>query len=118
MIQQFLILLLLGAALFADVNSSKSVDAEINEIRAASPSERVALMNAFKQRMMQMSENERSEAIQAMRTKMHKRASRMQMQNSEQMSHYQNMNQRQVGSEFSKGANSKKDAHSTMMQKR
>jgi len=114
MIQKLLYFFLLSTLLLADTTTSSTIDAQINQIRNADPSQRVELMNAFKQRMMQMNQEERSQAIEAMRSKMRhamkneqqhaeirEHTTQMQMQNSGDISHYQNMNQHQTGSQFS-----------------
>ncbi|MEN4045663.1 hypothetical protein [Sulfurimonas sp. NWX367] len=47
-----------------------SVDAQIEAIQSAPEQERVQLMNEFKQRLMQMNQEERMAAIQEMQSKM------------------------------------------------
>jgi Fe2+ transport system protein B len=108
--------LLLNISLFAD----ESIDAQINKIKSAPPAERVKLMNALKQRLSQMNREERSHAIKKlqnnMRSKeqdMQDRSQMMQMQHSEHMSNYQNMNQHQAGNQVSH-----EDMGSGTMQKR
>lgn len=56
-----LMALLLHTLLFADI------DAEIEKIQHASVSERFKMMNAFKQKLIQMREKERFEAIKKLK---------------------------------------------------
>ncbi|WP_457749677.1 hypothetical protein [Sulfurimonas sp.] len=104
----------------ASTDTTSSVDAQIEAIQAAPAQERVELMNEFKQRLMQMNQEDRMLAIQEMQSKMqasapqsseamsgdmtHARAQEhvqeMQMQTNEQMNTMQNMTQQQAGSQF------------------
>ena len=101
----------------ASTDTTVSVDTQIKAIQAAPAQERVQLMNEFKQKLMQMNQEERMAAIQEMQSKMQTqkmvsgegqgfgdmtrtRAQEMQMQTNEQMNHIQNMTQQQAGSQF------------------
>ena len=101
----------------ATVDTTVSVDAQIEAIQSAPAQERVQLMNQFKQRLMQMNQEDRMAAIQEMQSKMQtsqnseamgdmtrtrtqEHTQEMQMQTNEQMNHIQNMNQQQAGSQF------------------
>lgn len=100
-------LLFIMTTLMAD--EQMTVDSQIEKIKSASPSQRVQLMNAFKIKVSQMNNQERSDAIQKMYLKMSPKnsaltnthASKMQIQNSSQISNYQNMNQNQAGNQLS-----------------
>lgn len=112
----FIILLLLNVLIFANANSGFNIDAQISKIRSAPASERVKLMNAFKQRVFQMNRDERSVAIRKIQIKMHAEKSQkdirevsvtkiqevrehaleLQVQSSDDISNYQNMNQQQI----------------------
>jgi len=100
----FLLLLLLCGALFGEESIELSVDAQIQEIQSAQPKERVKLMNAFKERLFKMNQEERVAAISSMRAKMnHKNTqeteelhtTQMQMQHNVESGHKQMMNQQQ-----------------------
>ncbi|UCN00358.1 hypothetical protein LCX93_00140 [Sulfurimonas sp. SWIR-19] len=52
-------------------DTTVSVDAQIEAIQSAPEQERVELMNEFKQRLMQMNQEERMSAIEEMQSKMH-----------------------------------------------
>ncbi|SFV53780.1 hypothetical protein MNB_SM-4-397 [hydrothermal vent metagenome] len=100
------ILLMVNLSIFAEVNDAISIDAQIDKIKNAPAAERVELMNAFKMHISEMNQEERSHVISKMQTKMavkpdtpQHQAERMQMQNSEQISNYQNMNQNQAGNQ-------------------
>lgn len=60
----------------ASTNTNISIDTQIKEIQSASKQERVQLMNAFKQRLMQMNQEDRTAAMQELQTKMHAQADR------------------------------------------
>ena len=104
----FITLLFLIPTLFADTSNIISIDAQIAAIKSAKPSERVALMNAFKVRVSQMNQQERSNVIAAMQANMHSQphtqdiehTSQMQLQESINVSHYQNINQTQVANQI------------------
>lgn len=55
-------------------DTTTTVDTQIEAIQTAPAQERVRLMNEFKQRLMQMNEEDRMAAIQEMQTKMQTRA--------------------------------------------
>jgi len=106
----------------ATVNTTVSVDAQIEAIQTAPAQERVQLMNEFKQKLMTMNQEDRMAAIQEMQSKMQAqtantqqfgrdtatmakdmtrtRTQEMQAQTNEQMNNMQNMNQQQAGSQF------------------
>jgi len=102
----------------AEDTTTVDVDTQIEAIQSAPAQERVQLMNQFKQRLMQMNEEDRMAAIQEMQSKMQahaddaqefgdmtrtraqEHAQEMQMQTNEQMSHMQNMQQQQAGNQF------------------
>jgi hypothetical protein len=103
---------------FAQDTVSVDVDVQIETIQSAPAEERVQLMNEFKQKLMQMNADERNAAIATLQTKMQNESSNMQnessnMQNiqvrsqtmqsnyNEDMVRMQNMNQQQVGNQFS-----------------
>lgn len=91
------------------VSPEMNVDAQIENIQSAPAEERVKLMNEFKQKLMQMNADERNEAIATLQTKMQdapqvnmqERTQMMQANNNEEMTRMQNMNQQQVGNQFS-----------------
>lgn len=58
----------------ASTDTTVSVDAQIEAIQAAPAQERIELMNEFKQKLMQMNQEERMAAIQEMQTKMQTKA--------------------------------------------
>jgi len=58
----------------ATVDTTVSVDAQIEAIQTAPAQERVRLMNQFKQRLMQMNQEDRMAAIQEMQSKMQTQA--------------------------------------------
>jgi hypothetical protein len=105
MYRYFLASLFIAPLLFAEVSSQISIDAEIHAIKNAAPSERVKLMNAFKIRVSQMNQQERSNAIATIQKYMYKdshtqnrpHTSQMQMKESTSLNHYQNINQHQAG---------------------
>ena len=105
------------ALLFADY-TNYSIDAQIEAIKKAPPERRVAMMNALKERLANMNNSQRQEAIAKMRAKMQtKKRSRThdslhlqkyekqmqdrmqggQMQMQEHMSQMENMNQKHAG---------------------
>ncbi len=126
-------------AIAGGVSSSTitSVDTQIQAIQNAPASQRVKLMNQFKEKLMNMNQKERMEAISQLQVKMQgkmqahredgqemgttmstnarkmsttfgkmtqehsqEHSTEMQMQENEQMTHIQNMNQRQAGNQF------------------
>lgn len=109
---------LLGSATLA--LAEPSIDAQISAIKEAPAQERVEMMNQFKQRLSTMNEQERSEAITALRTQMQNRTqtrvhegegemlqtqtrerSRIgQMEQGDQMQRMEQMNQRQGADQF------------------
>jgi len=121
----------LGMADDATTTTTTSVDAQIAAIQAAPAQERVQLMNQFKQRLMNMNETQRSEAIAQLqtamqtaqdgattatataaqtrtqaRTRTQTQAQEQQMQANEQMTQMQNMNQQRFGNQaVNMGAN-------------
>jgi len=101
----------------AQTDTTTTVDTQIEAIQAAPAQERVQLMNEFKQKLMQMNQEDRMAAIQEMQSKMQtsqngeamgdmtrtrtqEHAQEMQMQNNEQMNTIQNMTQQQAGNQF------------------
>ncbi len=89
--------------------AQNSIDAQLQAIHNAPASKRVEMMNQFKQRLAQMNEQERSEAIAQMRTQMQKQQHKQehmdgnkerrldQMEHSENMQRMEQMQQRQHG---------------------
>jgi len=102
--------------------NSSSIDAEIAQIQAAPAAKRVELMNQFKEKLMQMNQEDRMAAISVMRERMQANGSaamnkageqgtmarsrmqehtqEMQMQASEHMNQMQQMNQNHAGDQF------------------
>ena len=89
-----------------------SVDEQIAAISNATPEERVALVNDFKETLATMNDDERAAAIAQMRSTMSSSGEQMQtqtqtrqrsrigqMEQSEGMQHMQQMNQKQTGSQ-------------------
>ncbi|QOP42449.1 DUF4175 domain-containing protein [Sulfurimonas sediminis] len=107
-------------------DTTVDIDAQIEAIQSAPEQERVELMNEFKQRLMQMNQEERMAAIQEMQSKMQAEAGtmnesgtrtaemsrnmmqtrdqehvqEMQLQTNENMNQVQNMIQQQAGSQY------------------
>ncbi|MGL7298929.1 hypothetical protein, partial [Salmonella sp. NW910] len=101
-------------------DTTVNIDAQIEAIQSAPEQDRVELMNEFKQRLMQMNQEERMAAIQEMQSKMQAEAGtetasmardmtqtraqdhvqEMQLQTNENMSQVQNMIQQQAGSQY------------------
>lgn len=124
----------------AEDTTTVDVDTQIEAIQSAPAQERVQLMNQFKQRLMQMNEEDRMAAIQEMQSKMQahaddaqefgdmtrtraqERTQEMQMQTNEQMSHMQNMQQQQAGNQFMQtagaGTGGAPSMNTNMMQRR
>ena len=103
MTRYFIIFIFFGTIVFADKSSAMDIDAQIQEIRTASPEMRVQLMNEFKKRLAQMNQSERSDAIKSMQTKTQQKSSQamqkkiMQIDTNEDLVKYQHMNQEQTG---------------------
>ncbi|PHQ58080.1 MAG: hypothetical protein COA30_01285 [Sulfurimonas sp.] len=103
MTRYFIIFIFFGTIVFADKSSAMDIDAQIQEIRTASPEMRVQLMNEFKKRLAQMNQSERLDAIKSMQTKSRPKSSQaiqkkiMQIDTNEDLVKYQNMNQEQAG---------------------
>lgn len=122
------------------VDVTVDVDTQIEAIQSAPAQERVQLMNQFKQRLMQMNEEDRMAAIQEMQSKMQahaddaqefgdmtrtraqEHAQDMQMQTNEHMNHMQNMQQQQAGNQFMQtggaGTGGAPSMNTNMMQRR
>jgi len=90
-----------------------SIDAQISQIQNAPARERVKLMNTFKQKLAKMNSEDRLQAIGVMRSKMqsHSRddsekhqmqnkVTQMQMEHSESMQGYQNINPSQTANKM------------------
>ena len=105
-------LLLLGSLIGvqADTINTTSIDAQLKEIQAASAHDRVKLMNEFKQQLSRMNAQERSEAIDEMRSQMQahqdthsemqEHTQHEQMQQAEQMQHMQQLQEQHAGEQF------------------
>lgn len=98
-----------------------SIDAQIEAIKHAPPQKRVEMMNALKQRLAAMNQEERAKIIAQMRAKMqknsmlrhnthktyddtnraHDMAQEQQLQMQQKMSQMQNMSQKQAGDQHS-----------------
>jgi len=78
--------------------SDMSIDAQIQEIKNAPEHERVKLMNKLKTDLAQMNEEQRSEAIQQLRTqtRTQSRVQSGQADNMQEMQGIQRMNQKQA----------------------
>ncbi len=63
---KFFLALLLGFGLL----SAMSIDEQIRQLKAASPQERFELMNALKERIAAMNEEQRQEALKSLKTQM------------------------------------------------
>jgi len=92
--------------------NAMSIDQQISKIKNAPASQRVQLMNQFKQNLAHMNQKQRLDAINGLRAKMsqgnrniqmnkanniHQRMPQIQMRQSQDMSINQNMNQVQIG---------------------
>ena len=77
-----------------------NIDSYISKIKRASPEQRVKLMNEFKRQVAQMNKEERIKSIQQMQKKMQSSSKKshvnMQDQHNNEMTTYQNMNQKQA----------------------
>ncbi len=126
----------------APTDTTTTVDTQIEAIQSAPAQERVQLMNEFKQKLMQMNQEDRMAAIQEMQSKMQtsqngeamgdmtrtrtqEHAQEMQMQTNEQMNNTQNMMQQQAGNQFIQtsggaggGAGGAPSMNTNMMQRR
>ena len=86
--------------------SAKDIDAQMESIRQASPSERVKMMNELKRQIAQMNQNDRTAAINSLRSSMKKpnrmdeSVNRQQFQNSHEMFQNQQQHQKQVGNQI------------------
>ena len=116
MYRYLITLLFITTTLLSNDSTPASIDTQINAIKNANPSKRVELMNAFKLRVSQMNQKERSNAISAIQGKMHlkghtqrrEHTSNMQMQENSNIMNHQNMNQHQAGNQVShRSANNK-----------
>jgi len=107
-------------------NPAATIDSQIAAIQAAPAQERVQMMNEFKQKLMQMNQEDRMAAIaemqkemaghkdamqqqgeqmqaqmqEHMQEKMQKHAEGMQMEHMQDMTQMQNMNQHQAGNQW------------------
>ncbi len=109
-----------GTLLIAQ-STNLSIDEQIEAIKKAPPKKRVAMMNALKQKLAKMNQEQRIQAIQRMRQKMQSKsqseikrhsdskrhkssvsgmAEKQQMHTHEQMSQMQNMTQKQAGDQY------------------
>ena len=89
------------------VMANESIDTQIQKIKNASPSQRVELMNQFKKKLQKMNQEQREEAISALRT-----SNRPSMQNQVQnhqndlqmnmINNTQQMNQKQTMQQWNK----------------
>jgi len=94
------------------LDTTTTVDAQIEAIQTAPAQERVRLMNQFKLRLMEMNELERSEAIEKLqtrsqtqtmeqtRTRTREHTQEMQMQTNEEAIRTQTMTQQRAGSQL------------------
>ena len=103
-------LMLLGTLTLSMADTT--VDEQIAAIAAATPEERVALVNGFKETLSTMNNNERAAAIAQMRSSMSSTGEQMQtqtqtrlksrmgqMEQTDEMQRMQQMNQQQTGSQ-------------------
>ena len=94
--------------------SAQDIDAQMQSIRQAAPAERVKMMNELKRQIAQMNQNDRTAAIDTLRSSMKKQNSmnegvnRQQFQNSQEMFQNQQQHQKQVGNQIRKGKDSNK----------
>ena len=69
---KFLAVVCAGLLFFVYLHAEQSdIDREIEKIKMAPPEERVKLMNEFKRRLFKMNQEERSAAIEHLRSSMH-----------------------------------------------
>ena len=116
-------------------DATLSIDAQIEAIKKAPPQKRVEMMNALKQRLATMNQEQRMKAIQQMRQKMqnkshtklprkyhdkmHKMAQEQQVHEHNQMSQMQNMSQKQAGDQYmhaNEGMMNQKEINGNMME--
>lgn len=103
MTRYFIILIFFGTIVFADMSSTMDIDAQIQQIRTASPEMRVKLMNEFKKRLVQMNQSERVDAIRSIQAKTEPKSSQtmqksvMHIDEHKDLVKFQNMNQEQTG---------------------
>ncbi|MDF1876301.1 hypothetical protein JHD47_00540 [Sulfurimonas sp. SAG-AH-194-L11] len=116
--KNLIILIFFGTITFADMGSTMNIDAQIQQIRTASPAMRVELMNEFKKRLVQMNESERINAIKSLQTKPQvedfnsMQNKTMQIETHKDIIQYQNMNQEQsVHQESQKNNNNNHQGH-------
>lgn len=103
--------LLIFLVLFTLSSSSlgaQELDLEMQQIREASPQERVKLMNQLKRRIAKMNQNERADAINKLRAQTankqqnRKNINNQQFDNSHESFNNQSNNQRQAGNGYMK----------------
>ncbi len=88
--------------------NAQDIDAQMEQIRQASPQERVHLMNELKRQIAQMNKSDRTTAINNLRSSsqkknmMNKGVNRQQFQNSQEMFQKQQQNQKQIGNQLMK----------------
>jgi len=86
--------------------SAQDIDAQMEQIRQASPAERVKMMNELKRQIAKMNQNDRTAAINTLRasmkkpTRMDEGVNRQQFQNSHEMFQNQQQHQKQVGNQI------------------
>jgi hypothetical protein len=110
MLKHLITLLFLIPTLFAETTSQVSIDEQITAIKSATPSERVVLMNAFKVRVSQMNQQERSTVIAEMQAKINPQTdtkntetlTQIQLQEGVTISHYKNISSTQVSNQISR----------------
>jgi len=101
--RNLIILIFFSTITFADMGSTMDIDAQIQQIRTASPEMRVELMNEFKKRLVQMNQSERMTAIKSLQTKPQvedfnsMQNKTMQIDTHKDIMQYQNINQEQRG---------------------
>ncbi len=94
--------------------SAQNIDTQMQEIREASPSQKVRLMNELKRQIAKMNQNDRTDAINTLRTSRKKRdglsesVNRQQFQNSQEMIQKQQQNQQQSGNQYMKNKDGNK----------
>jgi hypothetical protein len=91
---------------------AEDLDGEMQKIREASPKERVKLMNDLKRRIAKMNQNERSDAINKLRSQIKGRVksrqdvAKQQFSNTHESLNNQRSNQHQAGSQYINTKNS------------
>jgi len=99
------LMIFLTLVIFSSLNA-QDLDLEMQNIRQASPQERVKLMNELKRRIAKMNQNERSDAINQLRAQIkgHKPSresvNKQQFMNSHESFHNQQNNQHQAGNQM------------------